>query len=73
MYIETFAIIFQASEFKDYCCGELFRPVGKHINKIINDYCKINNRVECDRSVTTSICEENGTLIVTVTSKFNDK
>ena len=73
MCIKTFVLVFHASEFWNHTDGYRHDSMESRIQETIDKYCSLYKVVECDRKITTTLCEGNGQFIVTVTSKFESK
>ena len=70
MIIKTFVLLFDSAEFCYHSHGERDDSIENNIQEAIDKYCSLNKVVECDRKITTTLCEGNGYFVVTVTSKF---
>ena len=71
--IKTFVLLFHAADIDKYCrvsLPEIYLPMEESIQETIDKYCAEKNAVECDRKITTTLCEGIGALVVTITSKF---
>lgn len=71
--IKTFVLLFHAADINDYCRVSkpaIYLPMEESIQETIDKYCSEKNVVECDRKITTTLCEGNGSFVVTITSKF---
>ena len=74
--IKTFVLLFHAADIDTYCrisTPAIYPPMEKSIQETIDEYCSLKNVVECDRKITTTLCEGNGSFVVTITSKFESK
>ena len=73
MDIKTFVLVFDAAMLCYYSNGTNCAPMETCIQKTIDNYCSENNVVECERAITTAICQGNARFFITVTSKFESK
>ena len=73
MNIKTFALVFDLAMLCYYTDGMNCNPMETCIQETIDKYCTENDAVECDRKITTILCEGNARLSIVITSKFKSK